>query len=302
MVGDGQVTAPGFDGGQFGAVAAEDVGQYGDRLARLRYAGTRCGLGGGESLLFAPDAVVAPEFGGGPGAWPGVGGACRGGEDVGEVGVGAAGHSRVEALPVFGAGEQRNAGVHSGALGGVPGDCVGKIGCLVPGVAEGPAGEAPLASSRVGAEHPADHDAAAGDGLDPQHVTVGQGSAGFACLEVVIVGPADDQVPGRGLGAIGDADGRSCVDAAEVDQVLTNPGGQLAAASPVGGHQQHTAAGKVAGDVGAGGLVHGLVGRGAADAAVLIVVVERGGVAGAEPQGGGTFPGGGEPDRLGELD
>ena len=79
-------------------------------------------------------------------------------------------------------------------------------------------------------------------------------------------------------------------------------GGQFPAAGPVRGHQQDVASGQVAGDVGAGGLVHGLVGRGAADAAVLVVLVQRGGVAVAQAQGGGAFPGGGEPDRFGELD
>ena len=75
-----------------------------------------------------PDAVVAVEFGGGPGAGLRVGGPGRGGEHVGEVGVGAAGHRRVQPLPVLGAGDQRDAGVHGGALGGVPGDRVGEIG------------------------------------------------------------------------------------------------------------------------------------------------------------------------------
>ena len=79
-------------------------------------------------------------------------------------------------------------------------------------------------------------------------------------------------------------------------------GGEFAAAGPVRGHQQDVAAGQVGGEVGAGGLVHGVVGRGAADAAVLVVLVQRGGVALAEAEGGGAFPGGGEPDGFGELD
>ena len=170
------------------------------------------------------------------------------------------------------------------------------------GVAEGPVGEPPLAGGRIGVEHAADHDAAAGDGLDPQDVAVGQGPAGFACLEVVVVGPADDQVPGGGLGAVSDPDGPACVDQAEMDQVVPDPDGELPAAGPVRGHQQHGAPGQVGGDVGAGGLVYGLVGWDAADAAVLVVLIQRGGVALAKPEGGGAFPGGGEPDRLGEVD
>ena len=94
----------------------------------------------------------------------------------------------------------------------------------------------------------------------------------------------------------------ACVDEAEVDEVVADPGGQFAAAGPVRGHQQDVAAGQVGGDVGAGGLVHGVVGRGAADAAVLVVLIQRGGVALAEAEGGGAFPGGGEPDGFGELD
>ena len=118
----------------------------------------------------------------------------------------------------------------------------------------------------------------------------------------MVVAAADDQVPGRGLGAVGDPDRPAVVDQAEVDQVVADPGGQFPAAGPVRGHQQDVPAVQVAGDVGAGGLVHGLVGRGAADAAVLVVLIQRGGVALAQPQGGGAFPGGGEPDGFGELD
>ena len=81
----------------------------------------------------------------------------------------------------------------------------------------------PVAGS--GSSSAADHDAAAGDGLDPQDVTVGQGPAGLACLEAVVVGPADDQVPGRGFNAVGDPDGPAVVDEAEVDQVVADAGG-----------------------------------------------------------------------------
>ena len=183
-------------------------------------------------MLFVLDTVVAPEFGGGPRAGLRVGGPGRGGEDVGKVGVGASGHGQVEPLPVFAAGDQRDAGVDGGTLGGVPGDRVGEIGCLVAVVAEGAVGEPALAGGRVGVEHSAGHDAAAGDGLDPQDVPVGQGPAGLACLEVVVVGPADDQVPGGGFAAVGDPDRPACVDEAEVDQVVADPGGQLAAAGP----------------------------------------------------------------------
>ena len=226
----------------------------------------------------------------------------RGGEHKGEVDIGAAGHRRVQPLPVLAAGDQRDAGVHGGALGGVPGDRVGEIGCLVAVIAEGPVGEPALPGRGVGVEQAADHDAAAGDRLDPQHVPVGQGPARFARLETVVVGPADDQVPGGGFGAVGDPDGPAVVDQAEVDQVVADPPGEFPAAGPVRSHQQNIASGQVAGDVSAGGLVHGVVGRGAADAAVLVVLIQRGGVPAAEAEGGGAFPGGGEPDGFGELD
>jgi hypothetical protein len=41
----------------------------------------------------------------------------------------------------------------------------------------------------------------------------------------VVVGPADDQVPGRGFDAVGDPDGPAVVDEAEVDQVVADAGG-----------------------------------------------------------------------------
>ncbi len=155
------------------------------------------------------------------------------------------------------------------------------------------------AGRRVSVEQAADHDAVAGDGLHPQDVAVGQGPAGLARFEVVVVGPADDHVADGGLGAVGDPDRPASVDEAEVDEVVADPGGEFAAAGPVRGHQQHVAPGQVGGEVGAGGLVGGVVGRGAADAAVRVVFVQGGGVALAEAEGGGAFPGGGEPDNRG---
>jgi len=231
-----------------------------------------------------------------------VGGPGRGGEDEGEVDIGAAGHRRVEPLPVLGAGDQDDAGVHGGALGGVPGYRVGEVRCLVAVIAEGTVCELALSGGRIGVEHPADHDAAAGNRLDPQDVAVGQGPAGLARLEAVVVGPADDQVPGRGLAAVGDPDSAAVVDEAEVDQVVANALGEFAAAGPVRGHEQDGAAGQVGGEVGAGALVYGLIRWGAADAAVLVVLVQRGAVAGTEAERGRAFPGGGEPDRFDELD
>jgi len=59
VVGVGQVAAPGLGSGEFGAVAAENVGQHGDRLARFRSAESRRGLEGREALAFATDPLVA---------------------------------------------------------------------------------------------------------------------------------------------------------------------------------------------------------------------------------------------------
>ena len=44
----------------------------------------------------------------------------------------------------------------------------------------------------------------AGDGLDPQDVAVGQGPAGLARFDGVVVVAADDQVAGAGGGTFGD--------------------------------------------------------------------------------------------------
>jgi len=105
VVGVGQVAAPGLGSRHFGAVAAQDVGEHGDRLERLVSPGTRRWLGGQASLAFATGAVVALEFGGRAGAGLRVGGPGRGGEHERHVHVGAAGHGRVQPLPVLFAGD-----------------------------------------------------------------------------------------------------------------------------------------------------------------------------------------------------
>ena len=248
------------------------------------------GAGRQEALAFPADAFVPVQFGGGPGARCRVGGPGRGGEHERQVGVGAAGHRRVQPLPVLVPGDDRDPGVHGGALGGMPGDRVGQVTGPVAGIAERLRGEPPLPGRRVRLEQAADHDAAAGDGLDPQDVPVGQAPARLARLDLVVVAAADDQIPGRGLGAFGDPDRSAVVDQAEVDQVVADPGGQFPAPGPVRGHQQHVPPGQVAGHVGLHGLVHGLLRRGTADPAVLVVLIQRGGVPGAQPQRGVRAP------------
>ena len=69
---------------------------------------------------FAAGAVVAAEFGGSAGAGLRVGGPGGGGEHERQVGVGAAGHRRVQPLPVLGSGDQRDAGVHGAACAACP--------------------------------------------------------------------------------------------------------------------------------------------------------------------------------------
>ena len=86
-----------------------------------------------------------------------------------------------------------------------------------------------------------------------------------------------------------------------MDQVIADPGGQFPAPGPVRSHQQDVPPGQVAGHVGMDGLVHGLLRRGAADPAVLVVLVQRRGIPAPQPQRGLAFPSGFEPDRLGQL-
>ena len=57
----------------------------------------------------------------------------------------------------------------------------------------------------------------------------------------------------------------------------------------------------VQGDVGGCGGVHHLLRLAGVDPGVLVVFGQDGGVAGAQPQAGVLFPGGAEPDGLGEA-
>ena len=90
------------------------------------------------------------------------------------------------------------------------------------------------------------------------------------------------------------------LDDAQGDEVVADAAGQLAAQRMLGGHEQGVGAVGGQGDVGGRGGVHHLLGVSAEDAAVLVVVGQHGGVAVAQPQAGVLFPGGAEPDRLGE--
>ena len=139
-----------------------------------------------------------------------------------------------------------------------------------------------------------------GDGVDAEQVAVGQGAAGLARLDGVVVAGADDQVAGAGLGAVGDGDRGAGLDDAEGDEVVADAAVQLAAQRVVGGHQQGVGAAGGEGDVGVRGGVHHLLRVSADDPGVLVVLGEHRGVAVAQPQAGGLFPAVAEPDGFGQ--
>ena len=155
-----------------------------------------------------------------------------------------------------------------------------------------PVGPAALPGARVGVQGAADEQAVCGDGLDAEQVAVGQRPAGLPRLDGVVVAGADDQVAAAGRGAVGDGDRGAGLDDAEADQVVADAAGQLAAQRVVGGHQQRVGAAGGEGDVGGRGGVHHLLRVAAGDPAVLVVLGQHGGVAVAQPQAGGLFPGG----------
>ena len=203
-------------------------------------------------------------------------------------------------LAVLGAGDHGQAGGHGAALGGVVGDRVAELGIGVVRVQEVPVGPAPLPGGRVGVQGAADDQPGRGDGLDAEQVAVGQRPAGLARLDGVVVAGADDQVAGAGLGAVGDGDCGAGLDDAEGDEVVADAAAQFAAQRVVGGHQQRVGAVRGQGDVGGRGGVRHLLGVSAVDAAVLVVLGQDRGVAVAQPQAGGLFPAGAEPDGFGE--
>ena len=203
-------------------------------------------------------------------------------------------------LAVLGAGDHGQAGGHGAALGGVVGDRISQFGIFVVFEHEVSVGPAALPGGRVGVQGPADEQAAPGDGLDAEQVAVGQGPAGLARLGGVVVAGADDQVPDAGPGAVGDRDRGPGLDDAQGDEVVADAAVQLAAQRVIGGHQQRVGAARGQGDVGGRGGVHHLLRVAADDAAVLVVLGQHAGVAVAEPQAGGLFPGVAEPDGFGQ--
>ena len=126
------------------------------------------------AAAFGGEAVVAGQFGSRARARRRVGDLRGQGEDVGRVGVGAAGQGDVGVLAVLGAGDHREAGVDGAALRDVIGDRVAEFAIAVIGVQEVPVRPAALARSRVGVQGAADEHAVRGDRLDAQQVSVGQ--------------------------------------------------------------------------------------------------------------------------------
>jgi hypothetical protein len=115
-------------------------------------------------------------------------------------------------LPVLGAGDHGEAGVHGAALGGVHGDCVAELGVGEVGVHELAVRPAAPSCYSVGVECPADEESFCGDGVDAEQVAVGQGAARLPRLDGVVVAGTDDQVAGAGRGAVGDRCRGSFVD------------------------------------------------------------------------------------------
>ena len=203
-------------------------------------------------------------------------------------------------LAVLGAGDHGQAGGHGAALGGVVGDRISQFGIFVVLEHEVSVGPAALPGGRVGVQGAADEQAVCGDGLDAEQVAVGQRPAGLAGLDAVVVAGADDQVPGAGPGAVGDRDRGPVLDDAQGDEVVADAAVQLAAQRVVRGHQQRVGAAGGQRDVGGRGGVHDLLRVAADDAAVLVVLGQHAGVAVAQPQAGGLFPGVAEPDGFGQ--
>ncbi len=296
MVGVGQGLVAGLGGRALLAVAVQHAGQHGQRGARRGRPGVR----GTNAGPFGINLVVAGQLGSRTRARHRVGPFRGRGEHVGEVDVGAAGQRDIGVLAVLGPGDHGQAGVHGPALGGVVGDRVPQLGIAVVRVHEGAVGPAPLPRARVGVQRPAHDQAATGDGLDAEQVTVGQRPAGLAGFDGVVVAGADDQVAGAGLGAVGDADRGPGRDDAQLDEVVADAAGQFAAQRMVGGHQQDVGAVGGQRDVGGRGGVHHLLRLAADDPAMAVIFGEHGGIPVAQPQARLLFPGGAEPGRSGQ--
>ena len=190
-------------------------------------------------------------------------------------------------LAIFGPGDDGQPGVHGATLRGVVGDRVTQLRFLKVRVQETLVCREALARVRVGVQGAAHEQGLPGDGFDAQQVAVGQGPAGFACFDGVIVAGGYDQVALAGLGAVGDGDGRARADQAQADQVVADAAGQLAAQAVIGRHQQDVGALKGQGGIGGRGGVHHLLRGAAVDPGVLVILSQDRGVAVAQAEAGG---------------
>jgi len=155
----------------------------------------------------------------------------------------------------------------------VPGDGVGQVGGAVAVVDERLAGELPLPGGPVRTEQAPHYEPVVGDGLDPQDVAVGQGPSRLVGLDAMVISAADNQVPSRRLGTLGDPDRRAVVDEAQQDRASRSalagskegagPGGSGAGTGGTGtGPGPGGGAGPGTGGTGSGGIGAGGVGSG----------------------------------------
>ena len=124
VVGVGQRLLPALGRRQLLAVPLQHISQYCQRVpdpGRLCGRARSSGRAGGV-------LVVAVQFGGRARARRRVGELGRQREHVGGVGVGAASQGDVGVLPILGAGDHRQAGVHGAALRGMVGDRITQLG------------------------------------------------------------------------------------------------------------------------------------------------------------------------------
>ena len=191
VIGVGEGLVAGLGGRVLLAVMVQHRGQHAERRGRRGGRGGR----GGDAGSFGMNLVVPGQLGSRPRAGYRVGAFGGDGEHVGEVGVGAAGQGDVGVLAVLGPGDHRQAGVHGAALGGVVGDRVAELGVAVvrrTGTARPVQRRCPVRGSASRARRTIRP--CSGDGVDAEQVAVGQRAAGLACLDVVVVAGADDQV------------------------------------------------------------------------------------------------------------
>jgi hypothetical protein len=152
-------------------------------------------LGGGQVAVVALHHAGEDGFGGGllVGLVSGWGGVA--GDDVGGVGLAAAGHADVQGLPGQGVGDQEVGGVDGAALGDVDVAGVGEFGVagqVGPGHLEGP-GPGPVQPL------PPDHGVWAPECGDHKGVAVGELAAARVDLGVQ---PSPDQVTDAGVVAV----------------------------------------------------------------------------------------------------